>query len=144
MELVPQNFWLLALTLLPHWCKISSSSLVPVLKYWTWTKGTPHEKWFFWSNPYKIQVMITSLYRNARVIKLWSHDHTYNIIWITWHSFDGDVIDRNYDVISFFSKHLYFAKTWGSHFADIIKIGTILNKTMFKDLRKVKRIRNYV
>ena len=24
------------------------------------TKTTPQKKWFFWSNPYKIEVMITS------------------------------------------------------------------------------------
>ena len=34
---------------------------VSVLNYWTWTKTTPQEKQFFWSNPYKIKVMLTSL-----------------------------------------------------------------------------------
>ena len=57
----PQNFWLLVLTLLTDWCKISSFYLVPVPNYWTWTKTTPQKKRFFWSNPYKIEVMITSL-----------------------------------------------------------------------------------
>ena len=36
---------------------------------------------FFWSNPYKIEIMITSLIEMLpRVTKLWSHDHIYNII----------------------------------------------------------------
>ena len=60
-ELSPKTFWLLVLTLLSHWCKSSSSHLVPVPSYWTWTKATPQKKWFFWSNSYKIEVMITSL-----------------------------------------------------------------------------------
>ena len=30
--------------------------------------------------------------------------------------FVGDVMDKNYDVISFISKYLYFKKTWGSLF----------------------------
>ena len=41
--------------------RISRSYLVPVPNYWTWIKTTPQKKWFFWSNPYKIDVMITSL-----------------------------------------------------------------------------------
>ena len=56
----PRN-WILFLSLLPLLCKISSSYLVPVPNYWTWTKTTPQKKRFFWSNPYKIEVIITSL-----------------------------------------------------------------------------------
>ena len=45
-------------------------------------------------------------HRNTIVTKLWSHDH--NIIWVTrWH-FSGDLMDRNYDVITFTSKYHYF------------------------------------
>ena len=82
--LVHKTLWLLVSTLLPHWSKISWSYLVPVPNYWTWTKITPLKKQFFWSNPYKIEVMINFSYRNARVTKIWSHDHIYNISWITW------------------------------------------------------------
>ena len=39
----------------------------------------PSKKWFFLSNPYKIEV-ITASPRNARVTKLWSHEHIYNVI----------------------------------------------------------------
>ena len=55
--------WLLVLTLLTDWCKIASLYLVPVPNYWTSTKTTnsPVKKQFFWSNPYKIDVTITSL-----------------------------------------------------------------------------------
>ena len=37
-EVVPKTFWLLVLTLLSHWCKVSNSYLVPVPNYWTWTQ----------------------------------------------------------------------------------------------------------
>ena len=57
----PKTFWILVLTIFPHWCKISSLYLVPVPNYWTWTKTTPQTKPFSRSNPYKIQVVITSL-----------------------------------------------------------------------------------
>ena len=60
-EGAPNTFWLLVLTLLLPWCKISSSYLVSVPNYWTWTKTTPQKKRFFWPNPYKLEVMITCL-----------------------------------------------------------------------------------
>ena len=60
-QLGPKTFWLLILTLFPHWCKISSSYLLPVPNYWTWPKTTHQKKRFSWSNPYKIEVLITSL-----------------------------------------------------------------------------------
>ena len=53
-------------------------------------------------------------------------------------------MDKNYEVITFISKYLYFKMTWGSHSTDIIKIVTTFTKTIFKDSREVKRIRNYV
>ena len=36
----PQNFLTFSLTLLPHWCKISSLYLVPIPNYWTLTRAT--------------------------------------------------------------------------------------------------------
>ena len=60
-ELVPKTFWLLVLTFLPHWYKTSRSYLVPVPNYWTSTDRTPQKHCLFWSNPYKIGVMITSV-----------------------------------------------------------------------------------
>ena len=53
-------------------------------------------------------------------------------------------MDRNYDVITFFTKNLYFKKAGVTIFADIIKIVTMFIKTILKDSRKVRRIRNYV
>ena len=52
-------------------------------------------------------------------------------------------MDRNYDVITFISKYIYFKKAGVAIFADIIKIVTMSVKTVIKDSRKVKRIRNY-
>ena len=107
--------WLLVLALLAHWCKTSSLYLESVPDYGTLTKTTPREKWFSWSNPYKIEVAVTCL-RTARITKLWSHEKIYNTIWITWLNFAVDVSKRNYDIITFISKYRYFEKVWGSHF----------------------------
>ena len=52
-------------------------------------------------------------------------------------------MDRNYDVITFFSRDLILRRFRVAIFADIIKIITMLFKTIIKDPRKVKRIRNY-
>ena len=53
-------------------------------------------------------------------------------------------MDKNYDIITFISKYLYFKKAWRSRFSDIIKILTMFIKANFEDSEKVKRIRNYV
>ena len=53
----------------------------------------------------------------------------------------GDVIDRNFDVIS---TYRYCMKTWVAIFADIIKIMTRFIKKIFKYSRKAERIINYV
>ena len=54
-------------------------------------------------------------------------------------------MDKNYDVIIFISKLFYFKKAYSvAIFADIIKIVTIFIKNIFKDSRKVKRIRKNV
>ena len=52
-------------------------------------------------------------------------------------------MDRNYDVITFFSRDLILRRFRVAIFADIIKIITMFFKTIIKDPRKVKRIRNY-
>ena len=56
-----KTFWLLDLALLEHWRKISNLYLVPVPNYWTSTKTTSQKKRFFWSNPFKIEVVISSI-----------------------------------------------------------------------------------
>ena len=53
-------------------------------------------------------------------------------------------MDRNYDVITIISKYPYFKKVGVVIFADVIKIVSMFIKTITKDSRKVKRIRNYV
>ena len=46
-------------------------------------------------------------------------------------------MDRNYDVITFISKYLYFKKlSRAVNFADIINIATMFIKTTFKDSKK--------
>ena len=85
-----QDFLSFSFTLLTDWCKISSLYLLPVADYWTWTKTTLQKK------P-----------ENARVTKLWSHDHIHNIIWVMWQNFVGDVINGIYGVITFISKYLF-------------------------------------
>ena len=109
-----KQFGLLVLTLLTDWCKISSLYLVLVQNYWTWTLDHLSKKAFFWSNPYKIEVMITSL---IQMLQLLNFGHmTTSIIYVMWQNFVVDVIDRIYDVVTFFKKYLYFKKGCGSHF----------------------------
>ena len=53
-------------------------------------------------------------------------------------------MERNYDVIGFFQNRLILRRPGVAIFADIIKIVTMFIKTVIKDSRKIKRIRNYV
>ena len=53
-------------------------------------------------------------------------------------------MERNYDVIGFFQNRLILRRPGVAIFADIIKIVTMFIKTVIKDSRKVKRIKNDV
>ena len=53
-------------------------------------------------------------------------------------------MDSNYDVTTFLSKNFILRRPGVAIFADIIKIVTMFIKTILKDSRKVRRIRNYV
>ena len=76
----------------------------------------PSKKPFFWSNPYKIKVVITSLIQTLELPNF-GHMNTSTIKFESRvKNFVGDVIDINYDVITFISKYCYFKNAWGSHF----------------------------
>ena len=64
----PQRFLTFSLTLSPHWCKISSSDLVPVQNY----QDHSSKNQFYWSNPYKTEVIITFL---IEIFQLPNFDH---------------------------------------------------------------------
>ena len=53
-------------------------------------------------------------------------------------------MDRNDDPISFFQKIFILRRPGVAIFADIIKILTMFIKKIFKDSRKVRRVRKYV
>ena len=53
--------------------------------------------------------------------------------------FIGDVVDRNYDAITFNLRRPKVAI-----FTDIIKIAIMFIKTILKDSKKVKRIGSYI
>ena len=53
-------------------------------------------------------------------------------------------MDKNYGDITFFQKTFILRRPGIAIFAEIIKIVTMFIKKIFKDPRKVKRIRNYV
>ena len=57
----PKIFWVLALTLLTNWFKISKPYLLPVRNCETWKKATSQKNYFFGSSSYKIEFMITCL-----------------------------------------------------------------------------------
>ena len=82
-------------------------------------------------------------YKDARVTKLWSHDHIYNIIWVTWSNFVGGVMDSNYDVITFILEYFILKRLRLTNFADIIKIATLFIKILIKNSNKIKRVINY-
>ena len=137
-ELARKTFWHFVLTLFPHWCIVSRLYLVSIPSYWTWTKTTSQKKEFFWSNPYKIEVVISSLI----VAKLCSHDHIYHfsqVIKFCWWRHGQQLWLYN-----LYFKNLYFKKARVAIFADIIKILTMFVKIILKDSKKVIRIRNYV
>ena len=50
----------------------------------------------------------------------------------------------NYDVITLIQNTVILRRSGAAIFADIIKILTTFIKDIFKDSRKVKRIRNYL
>ena len=74
---------------LPRWCKISRLYLEPVQNCWTSTKTTSQIV-IFLGNPYNIEVLITSL---IETLELPNFGQIYNLIWITWYIFVGDVIN---------------------------------------------------
>ena len=78
-------------------------------KYWTWSKKIP-QKIVFLTKPLWNLAYDNFSHINARVTALWSHDHIYNIIWVTWQNLVGNVINRNEDITAFISKYLYFKK----------------------------------
>ena len=53
-------------------------------------------------------------------------------------------MDRNYDVITIIQNTLILRRPGVEILADIIKIITTFIKTITKDSRKVKRIKNYL
>ena len=61
VRISPWNFLTFSFCSLSHWCKISRPHLVPVPDNWTSTNRSPQKNGFLWSNPCKIEVMITSL-----------------------------------------------------------------------------------
>ena len=55
-------FWLCSFAIVSSYCFPSEiQKFITHLNPITWTKTTLQKKRFFWSNPYKIEVMITSL-----------------------------------------------------------------------------------
>ena len=101
---------------------------------------SPVKKSGFWSNPYKIEVMITFLIEMLQTLVTLPH------LWYNLNQeikFFGDVIDRNYDVITFFQNTLILRRPGVAIFAGIIKNVTMFIKIFTQDSRKTKRIINY-
>ena len=104
VEISPKKLWHFVLTLLLHWFKIARSYLLSVLNYWTWTKCTP-QKLVFSGQTF----MITSL---TEMLELpnFGYMATSRIWFELFWSFVGYVIVRNYDIIPFILKNIYFKK----------------------------------
>ena len=144
MELAHKTFWLLGLTLLQHWCKFSSLYLASVPNYWTWTQTNPQKNRFFWSNPYKIEVVITSL---MEMLQLPNFGHM-NTSTILFESRDNILlVTSSAEIMTsqpLFQKSIILKRPEVASFVDIIKILTRFIKKIFKDWRRAKRIKNYV
>ena len=61
MQLALETFWFFVLALPPQCCKVFRQCLVIFPNYWTRSKTNPQKNMFFWSNPYKNEVMTTFL-----------------------------------------------------------------------------------
>ena len=139
-----KRFWLLLWTLLLHYCKMSMPYLLPGSNYWTWTKSSSQKKRFSGhiEKIYKTEVMITSLIEKLEfphiTLVTWTHlqyslNHVIN--------FFGNILDRNYDIITFISKYFILRRPRGANLADIIKIATIFMKATFKySKKKIKEL----
>ena len=75
----PQNF--LTFSFNPFTTLVQNFKFLPTAspKLFNLNQDHPQKKRFFWSNPYKIEIVITS-HRNARVTKLPLHEQIYNVI----------------------------------------------------------------
>ena len=115
-----------------------------VPKYWTWTKTTPKKKRLFCSNPYKFEVMITSLIEILDLANC-SHIITF-IIWFKSRNKNLLVMSLTEIMKSWplFQNTFILRRPRVTIFSEIIKIVTRFIKTFFKESKKVKRIRNYL
>ena len=113
-------------------------------KYWTWTKCTPQKIVSFWSNPYKIVVILTSLTEMLELLNfvymttstIWFESRDKMLLVTLWANV---MTSLPLFQITFISRRPRLA-----NFGDIIKIATMFIKATFKDSKKVQRIRNYV
>ena len=87
--------------------------------------------------------MITSLIEMLELPNF-RHMTTSTIYFESRDNFFGNVIDINYDVITFISKYLCVKMAWGNHFCWHHRNFNFFIKKTFKDSRKVKKIRKFV
>ena len=120
------------------WCKVSRLYLFPVSNYRTWTKTTPQKKQFFWSDPYKIEVMIISL---TEMLELTNFGcRTTSTIW--FESLDEIFLATSWTGIMtskpLFENAVVLGRPGEAIFADIIKIITMSIKKSLKIQEKLK------
>ena len=125
-------FGLIVSILLPRWCKISRPYLVPVPvpSYWTWTL-TPLEK---------------SVFSGQIFIKLKSGNCFYRMLELpTFGQMATSTVKFQScnKILLMTSNSFILRRRRVAVFAEIIKIVTMFTKTIWKDPKKVKRIRNY-
>ena len=125
-----------------QWCEISRPYLVPVPNYWTSTNTTP-KKWFFWSNPYKVEVMITSLIEMLKLPKI-GHMTTSTIL---FESCEKNLLVTSHTEVMtsspLFQNIFISRRPRVANFADIIKNSTMFTETTSEDSKKFIRSRIY-
>ena len=115
--------------------------LVSAPYYWTRNKTTSRKNQLFWSNTYKLEVMINFSWKCYQNLVPWPHlqydlDHVMKFCgWRNWQK------SWCHNLFSFKIPLFYKGP---SIFADIIKIVTTFIKTIFKNSIKFQKTRNYL
>ena len=124
--------WLLVSTPLPHLCKFSRPCLVQVSNYWTWTRSISQKNRSFWSNPYKIMVMITSLivmlelpnFGHMTTFTIWFQSRDNSLLVASWTEIlTSQPLHQNAFILR---------RSTVANFADILKIPTIIKKAFLR------------
>ena len=125
VRLAPKTFW-----------AISSASP----KLLNWNQKHPSKNRFFWLNPYKIKVMLTSLivmlelpnFRRMTTFTIWFESRDKILLVASW----TEIMTSQ----PLYQNVLTLRRHTVANFADIVKISTMFIKKTFKNSKKLKEL----